>query len=347
ANVAFSEWLLDQATELAPLTSDWRALIRDLQTEDYEEIQAFSDQLDPRRQAILAFKQAQPLRVEVVNPTSLSRLNRHIELLEHSHSLDKAWAPASDMLLKALATRGLFYLYDQHEPAEALKDFDAILAIQPHNVAALTQRGVARQRMKQPEDALTDFNQVLQSHSNDFAARFGRAQLLAERGDYKEALEDFDEVQRHYPKDTIALQKRGETRHRAGNFRGARLDLAQALAFRPTDPDLLISSARVSAIKGDDKALKGALKALNHAITLRPDDPEAYAARGKLIYEHELADVANALSDLNKSLELRPDDAATLYERARIHMHRHNWTNALADLDRSLELNPNNPAALT
>jgi tetratricopeptide (TPR) repeat protein len=346
-NGAFADSLLDQAMELAPLTSEWRRLIQHLQTADYDLVQSSSHLLDPHMQAILAFKQAQPLHVEVISLTNLPRLNRHIELLEQSYALNKGWTPASDMLCKALAARGMFHLYEQNEPAEALKDFDAILAIRPHDLAARSRRGLARQRLKQPEEAQADFDQVLQTNPDDGATHFSRALLLAEQGQYQDALSDFDLVQKQYPKDPIVLQRRGETKFRLGNFTGARLDLAQALALRPKDPDLLISSAHVNTIKNDKTALDTALRALDRAITLRPDDPQGYSARGKLKYEYELADVDDALKDLNKSLELRPDHAQTLLERGRIYVHQGKWTAALADLDTLLELQPDNAAALT
>jgi tetratricopeptide (TPR) repeat protein len=344
ANAAFADWLLDHAVELAPSVASWRELIQSLQTENYEVILPLAHLLDPRIHAILRYERAQLVHVALVNTATLPQLGKKIGMLEESYKLDATWEPTIDALREAYAARGAFLLYEQNALAEALADFEAILKLRPHDLAARSRRAVAKQRLGDLQGARADFDQVLNKIPDDSATRFNRALLLAEQGQLQEAENDFKQVYEQHKDDPVVLQCRGETRYRAGNLMGAFSDLSQSLQLRNDDPDALISRARVLAALGDPADLKSALNDLNRALSRRPDDAEALSMRGELKFKQKV--FTEALVDLNRSLELRRDHAATLYLRARAHLNLQGEDKALADLNESLALHGDNAAAL-
>lgn len=87
-----------------------------------------------------------------------------------------------------------------------------------------------------------------------------------------------------------------------------------------------------------------ALEQYNHALELRPDDPDTLNNRGMtlaLLEHHE-----DALLDLNRYLGFSPDDPIALYNRGCILSSLKRHEEAVADYSRSLELSPRNPATL-
>jgi tetratricopeptide (TPR) repeat protein len=87
-----------------------------------------------------------------------------------------------------------------------------------------------------------------------------------------------------------------------------------------------------------------AIAGYSKAVTLNPDDAEAYFIRGRTYGNARR--YAQALADYNAALRLAPDDSETYYRRGHLFedaLHEHN--KAVADYTASIRLDPGNPAA--
>ncbi len=101
-----------------------------------------------------------------------------------------------------------------------------------------------------------------------------------------------------------------------------------------TADDYFARGNALTRLKRYDKALEQ----YNHALELRPDDPDVLSNRGNAL--DGLKRYEEALATYNRVLELRPDDPVALNSRSAALMHLQHYRDALADIDRSLELSP-------
>ncbi|MEU9655096.1 tetratricopeptide repeat protein [Streptomyces chartreusis] len=90
--------------------------------------------------------------------------------------------------------------------------------------------------------------------------------------------------------------------------------------------------------------LVAAVRAMDRALRLAPEDPRSLALRGE--YHRALEHPDEALRDLDRALCLHPDDAFALASRGAVRLVRQEFDEALADLDRAVRLKPDYPWAL-
>ncbi len=86
-----------------------------------------------------------------------------------------------------------------------------------------------------------------------------------------------------------------------------------------------------------------ALKALQHAQTKLPDDPQLLLELG--IQQTELGDASEALEALSAARKLRPEDAVVLYALARAQFEAQQMADAEASFRAYLKLRPNDASA--
>ncbi len=86
-----------------------------------------------------------------------------------------------------------------------------------------------------------------------------------------------------------------------------------------------------------------ALAALDRALAIDPDDPEAIGNRG--LARFQMRDYAGAIVDFDRALEIYPRDATVHSNRAQAKLGLGDLAGALADSDRATSLAPHDPAA--
>lgn len=83
---------------------------------------------------------------------------------------------------------------------------------------------------------------------------------------------------------------------------------------------------------------QGALRDFNEAITLDPNNVQAYVNRGMLNARY-LYNKRSALSDFNKAIELDPKDPSGYYNRGALYKDAQDYASALKDYNKVIDLN--------
>jgi tetratricopeptide (TPR) repeat protein len=94
---------------------------------------------------------------------------------------------------------------------------------------------------------------------------------------------------------------------KSGNYADAMLLFEKAKLLHPDHPDLLHDMA---VCFFHMKKRKEALRCLDRAMELQPENPYRYASRGFI--RAAFKDVRGAMADYQKALELDPEDAVTM-----------------------------------
>lgn len=107
----------------------------------------------------------------------------------------------------------------------ALRDLDALLALDPANTPARVQRARILMQRKEYERAIGDFDAAISGGMRTARTYAMRGLALHRKGDRDRAMEDFEVALKLDPRDIVALYWRGVQRLEAGNRAGAQTDL--------------------------------------------------------------------------------------------------------------------------
>lgn len=88
----------------------------------------------------------------------------------------------------------------------------------------------------------------------------------------------------------------------------------------------------------DAEDYKGALKLLNEAIKLYPNNDEAYSDRGDVYFE--LEEYIKAIRDYNKAIQIDSNYDYYYYSRSVAYYMLDKYREALVDINKALELKP-------
>jgi serine/threonine-protein kinase len=132
-------------------------------------------------------------------------------------------------LLEALLLRGTAY-YTANRFEEAKADYSAALALEPENLDALVGRARTNYYyLGDPAAAVDDLSAAVAIDPADAEIRRGRLEVLTRQGDYEAAMDDADAVVELLPAEPEAYTGRGYLRLALGELDGAQADFAQAL----------------------------------------------------------------------------------------------------------------------
>jgi Flp pilus assembly protein TadD len=180
-------------------------------------------------------------------------------------------------------------------PQVALRIDDAILAKDPHNVAALLNRGEAQTALQQSDAATQSYTEALRADPDSVPARIGLGRLrLADDPTAAETL--FVEVLRRSPRNAVALNDLGIARDLLGRHEDAQAAYRQTIGIDPS-----MNGARVNL-------------ALSLAMVGRADDaapmlrPLASAPNAPRRLRHDLAAVLAMGGDRNQAQRILAQD---------------------------------------
>ena len=207
-------------------------------------------------------------------------------------------------------SRGLA-LFELGRFAEAIADYDRMVAMDPQNMQAYANQGDALQALGQFEEALARYAQAI-SIAPDCAETYSnRGLALHEIKRFEEALESYDQAIAINPALSAACFNRGNACRELGRFEEALGDYGQA---RRLDAE----NAEACSNAGDVlQSLSGFVEALplyERAITLRPDHAQAWSNRGVCLKALGLFD--GALASLDAAINLSPDFAEAFWNKA-------------------------------
>ena len=128
----------------------------------------------------------------------------------------------------------------------------------------------------------------------------------------------------------------------AGRFREEAVrELDQAIALKPDDAQAHLDRGNILE---EARRHAEAIRDYDQAIALKPDYAAAWFNRGMVYAKTGRAE--EALRDLGQAIALRPDFAEAYVNRGNIHAAAKRYAEAMRDYDRTIALKPDNAAAL-
>ena len=164
-------------------------------------------------------------------------------------------------------------LIDQDRAAEAIKDFQVAISLDPNCSLAIHNRAVTLAQQNETDAALRDFNRVIELNPGLAIAYRNRAELLASLGRFNEAVGDYDRAIDGLPDDAALYRARGCAWHRLGNLPQSFADLDRSIQLEPNNPDAFTERGNLEAERGN---FNKAINDLRQAVALDPQWTEAY-----------------------------------------------------------------------
>ncbi|MEU5884262.1 tetratricopeptide repeat protein [Spirillospora sp. NPDC047279] len=231
-------------------------------------------------------------------------------------------------------------LYDRlGRTADALRDWDEVIAADPVYPDYYIDRGNLLYRLGRVAEAIADYETAAEAGPPFPEAYFNRSQARFASGDLDGALADLDHTLEIDPGFTEAHPNRAGILVALDRLAEARAACEAGLAAAPDDPYLLCALGQVEAAEGRDGPARAAFdRALERDSTVAT----AWACRGGLAFERGDADAA--VRDLSRAIELTDETAAEtpalLYNRAVALRALGRDDEARADLERAGKLAP-------
>ena len=224
--------------------------------------------------------------------------------------------------------------------AEAVRQIDAALKINPKAAFAHNNRGLVLQELKRFDEALASYDKALALEPDYPEAFNNRGVALAELQRLDEALASYDKALALKPDNAAAFNNRGAALKELKRFDEALASCERAIALKPEYAEAL--NNRGIALGGLQR-LDEALASYDKALALKPDYAEAYNNRGVALRELQRLD--EALASYDKALALKPDNADAFNNRGLALQELKRFDEALASYDKALALNPGHAEA--
>jgi tetratricopeptide (TPR) repeat protein len=230
-------------------------------------------------------------------------------------------------LTEARLERGRAYL-KAGRPQSALEDLDAVVAAQP-TAAVHYDRGCAYMALNRLEEAYRDFEEAVLLDDTLMGAQAAKAETAR-----------LIEMTHPKPKSSPALEAVASSAQGAPSLSAS--PVAPGLIPVETETKQKVEPARDYFDRGkadlEANQLQRAVANLGVALRLRPDYPEAMAARGKALVG--LGRWREAAADLDVALEEFPGAADLYCARVRASIGMHDLIAANDDLQIALRLDP-------
>jgi tetratricopeptide (TPR) repeat protein len=231
--------------------------------------------------------------------------------------------------------------YQRGAYAEAIRQIDVALTINPNVGDAYNNRGNALKKLGRFEEALASYDRAIALKPDDAASFNNRGSVLKDLKRFDEATADFEKAIALKPDFSEAFNNRGNLLWSLKRAEEALPYYDRAIALKPDNADAF--NNRGNALK-DLKRFEEAFASYDRAAKLKPDYAEAFYNRGTTLFE--LKRIEEALSDLSKAVKLKPDYAEAFYNRGTTLKELKRFDEAVADFDRAIALKPDYVDAL-
>jgi tetratricopeptide (TPR) repeat protein len=143
---------------------------------------------------------------------------------DYSHSIELA------PMAPAYVNRGNGYVH-MRQMEQALADFNAALALEPANLAALMGRAQASYARKSMSESLVDYSRVIELDPKNVTAYFRRGNVHFDLREYAAAFSDYSDSLKLDPNQPVVLYNRSLAAARMGRLKDAANDRRRALAL--------------------------------------------------------------------------------------------------------------------
>ncbi|MBK8566945.1 MAG: tetratricopeptide repeat protein [Saprospiraceae bacterium] len=200
--------------------------------------------------------------------------------------------------------------------ADALRDFDAALGMNPNNFDACLGKGITLLEMGQPKLAAAWLEKALEVKPEDAVALNNLAIIEYQMGEKEAAMSHFRTALQSARLGEIFLA-RAKCYLLDHNYSDAIADAREAMLLDGENPEVYAFIGNVETEKGD---LEGAIESYGIAIDIKPDHAGYYMGRASACIRNKQYE--DAVSDLYRALDLEPysTEARKLLQTAYSHI---------------------------
>ena len=213
--------------------------------------------------------------------------------------------------------------------AEALANYDRVLAIQPASVEALNNRAVALQELKRGDEALKSYNRALAIQPNNAELHYNRGDVLRELNRLDDALASYDQAATLVPTHVEALNNRALILQELKRFDEALASYERAIAVKPDYVEALYNRGNaLMALNRFDEALES----YDRALAINPEQAGALHSRGILLQKLKRFD--EALVSYDRALAIKPDEPFLFGLKLFCQLNVFDWRGLPGDFER-------------
>ncbi len=223
----------------------------------------------------------------------------------------------------------------QGRPRDALREFDAALAMVHSFPEAHSNRGVALQELGRLADALAAEDRALSYRSDYVTAHFNRGNILKDLGRSDDAIAAYDRALKGQPAFPEALVNRGMALLDKGEALDAQKDFRRAVTLRPDYIAAHVGTATAYQRLGQ---VSEALVAIDAALAIDPENRDALLAQGAIL--NSAGRYADALAVADRLLARNADDGAAHVARSGALWRLKRLDEALAAADTAVRVAP-------
>lgn len=219
----------------------------------------------------------------------------------------------------------------------ALSALDQALILDPNNPKAYMKRAEVKREMRDERGAIKDVSmaKLMLDKIDEGLKASDDGNAAYSSGDYKNAVRNYNKAISLLPSLTSIYYWRGLSKQYMDDYTGALEDFTLSIsANASTAADAFYARGLIKFHKLGDSA--GAMEDYNKALELKPDAPEVYRSRAKLVDDHA------AVHDLTRAIELDPADPNTYIQRSLKMVSLQNYDAAVRDLTKVIEMQPAN-----
>ena len=185
----------------------------------------------------------------------------------------------------------------KREHEKALADFSSAIRLDPKNDLAFGGRAATYYDKSDCDKAIADYSEAIRINPKRAKTHYMRGKVFQSKGDLDKAIADFNEAIQLNPEYARAYHFRGTALEQKGDKAKAEADFAQAekLGYKPQqssigpskpEPNSTADAMQKGKACFEKKDYDGAVAAYSEAITLDPQNAEAYCGRGRLTPEN-------------------------------------------------------------
>jgi protein O-GlcNAc transferase len=225
--------------------------------------------------------------------------------------------------------------YQRGEHAEALRQIDAALKVNPHVAAAHNNRGGALKDLGRLEEALASYDRAIALKPDYVDAFYNRGNVLKDLGRLDDVVASYDKAIALKPDYVEAFNNRGSALKELERHDEALASYDRAVALRPNYAEAVYNRANLLT---ELKRYEEAVASCERAIALKPDLAEAFNNRGNAL--KELSRFDEALASYDRAIALKPDYAEAYNNRGFALREMKRLEEARASFAKALEVRP-------
>jgi predicted O-linked N-acetylglucosamine transferase (SPINDLY family) len=226
--------------------------------------------------------------------------------------------------------------------AEAERLYHAYLAVEPRNAEALHLLGYVALQTGRWQAAVDWISRSLEVNPTQIAARLNLGVALRNHRQFSAALQCFDHVLASDPSHLEALNNRADVLIELYRPREALESLEKALHLQPNFPEALNNRGRALNALGETRV---ALEVFDLALQLKPSFTRALNNRGNVL--RKLNRLEDALANFDQAVRLDPHSSVALYNRANALLELERYEEALQCYEELLRRDPQDAETLT